>query len=533
MSLPAVLPRRLLPRAAHAPGVTARPRVLALAALALLAAGCQRSASDGASPAAGAAPPGAPAASAQAAHRLALVIGNDSYQHAQALHNARADARAVAGTLHGLGFTVTLKQDVTYEQMKQAMREFKVSVAGGDEVVFYYSGHGVQLGGTNYLLPVDLVPQSGEQVMDESVGLQRVLDDMSEQKARFSLAIIDACRDDPFKGSGRAIGKRGLAMQSASGQMVMYSAGAGQEALDRLGPGDRDPNGVFTRVLIKEIRRPGVTANQLLKNVSSQVIELARSVDHVQVPALYDETIGDYYFVPTGQLARAQAEPESAAPAAGAASSIHVATAGELEQEYWDRIKDSTDPADFSDYRKQFPDGPHAAEAALELRRLTRSSARTSSPAAAGASSAVARAAALPPPAAPAGTPVAQTSPAAVAAAPSAAAAPQAAGSAVAPGSYAGYTTDYSYPGQRMLGRLMLASSGEFEYHGETGAVLHGALDLSRPDDVSGRAVVRLPNGSSTNVMIRGRLSGGKLIARYQDGWQDAGDIVFDFTSPL
>lgn len=492
--------------------------VLLSGCLALFLTGCARTPEESPSPVT------QPAVSGQAGHRLALVIGNDSYQHAAVLHNARADARAVAAVLKSLGFTVTLKQDVTYEQMKEAMRAFKGDVSGGDEVVFYYSGHGVQLGGSNYLIAVDLVPQSEAQVADDSVGLQRMLDDLSEQKARFALAIIDACRDDPFKGTGRAIGKRGLAMQSASGQMVMYSAGAGQEALDRLGANDHDPNGVFTRVLIKEIRRPGVSANQLLKNVSSQVIELARSVNHVQVPALYDESIGDYYFVPPGQAAVAQAPPSSAAvptPAAAAtATPIHVATADELEQEYWDRIRDSTDAADFRDYEKQFPGGPHAAEAALEVRRLTRSAAKSTPVAAPGSAAAVAAAA-----------PVTRAAPLATAA--GSAGVPPPSTTAVAPGSYAGYTTDSSYPGMKVLGRLMLASSGEFEYHGESGAVLHGTLDLSRPDDVSGRAMVRLPNGSSTGVMIRGKITGGKLVARYQDGWRDSGDIVFDFSNPL
>lgn len=77
----------------------------------------------------------------------------------------------------------------------------------------------------------------------------------------------------------------------------------------------------------------------------------------------------------------------------------------------------------------------------------------------------------------------------------------------------------------------MLAGSGEFEYHGETGAVVHGMLDLSRPDDVSGRTMVRLPDGSSTGVLIRGRITAGKLIARYRDGWRDTGDMVS--TSPI
>jgi Caspase domain len=495
-----------------ATGTRAALRLLLGACVSLLLAGCARAPEQSQSSAA------QPAAIAQAGHRLALVIGNDSYQHADMLHNARADARAVAAVLRSLGFTVTLKQDATYEQMKQAMRDFKASVAGGDEVVFYFSGHGVQFGGSNYLIPVDLTPQSEEQIADDSLGLQRVLDDLSEQKARFSLAIIDACRDNPFKGTGRAIGKRGLVMQSASGQMIMYSAGAGQEALDRLGASDHDPNGLFTRVLIKEIKRPGVTANQLLKDVSSQVVELARSVNHEQVPSLYDQSIGNYYFVPAGGAAVAQAQPTSTAAPSADGATVHVATADELEQEYWDRIRDSTDAADFRDYQKQFPGGPHAAEAALQVRRLTRTVQKSSAVAAvSGAAAPVARAAPLPAPAAT-----------------SSASAPQAsAANAVAPGSYAGYTTDSSYPGMKVLGRLMLASSGEFEYHGETGAVLHGMLDLSRPDEVSGRAVVRLPNGSSTGVMIRGKISAGKLVARYQDGWRDTGDIVFDLANPL
>ena len=310
------------------------------------------------------------AAAPVAAHRLALVIGNDSYEHAQPLRNARADARAIAAVLQGLGYTVTLKQDVNLQQMKQALRAFKAQVAGGDEVVFYFSGHGVQFGGTNYLIPVDLVPQNEEQVADDSVGLQRVLDDLSEQKARFSLAIIDACRDNPFKGSGRAIGKRGLApVTAATGEMVLYSAGAGQEALDRLGSQDNDPNGLFTRILIKEIRKPGVPANQLLKNVSYQVVQLAKSVNHDQVPALYDQTIGDYFFVPPGHAA-----PPPAAPSA-TASTIHVQTSDELEQSFWDRIRESTDPQDFADYKKQFPQGAHAGEAALQLRKLKRAAA--------------------------------------------------------------------------------------------------------------------------------------------------------------
>jgi Caspase domain len=233
------------------------------------------------------------------AERRALVIGNDSYQGAMPLQNARSDARAVAKALERDEFKVTLKEDLTLRAMKEALRAFKQQVSGGDEVVFYFAGHGVQFEGTNYLIPIDLVPQSQEQVVDDSVPLQRVLDDMEAQKTRFTLAIVDACRDNPFKGTGRAIGGRGLApVTAATGQMIMYSAGAGQEALDRLGAGDSDPNGLFTRVLIHELNNPEVPADQMAKNIRNEVVALAQGVHHEQVPALYDQSIGEFWFVP-------------------------------------------------------------------------------------------------------------------------------------------------------------------------------------------------------------------------------------------
>jgi hypothetical protein len=296
------------------------------------------------------------------AKRVALVIGNDSYQNAQVLSNARSDAKAMAKALESSGFSVMLKQDLTLKAMKEALRAFKAEIAGGDDALFYFSGHGVQFEGSNYLIPVDVVAQSEEQVADDSVGLQRVLDDLRDQKARFTLAIIDACRENPFKGAGRGLSRRGLApVTAATGQMVLYSAGAGQEALDRLGPHDADPNGVFTRVFIREIKKPGVPADQILKNVRDQVVQMAKSINHEQVPALYDQSIGEFYFNAKG-LGAAAPQPDSR----------HVETAEEREQSYWDRIKDSSDPADFNDYKKQYPAGPHAGEAALLLRKLNR-----------------------------------------------------------------------------------------------------------------------------------------------------------------
>jgi hypothetical protein len=231
--------------------------------------------------------------------RKALVIGNDQYRHVTRLDNARADARAMSQSLQTLGFHVTLALDQTERGLKETLRNFKSSVEGGDEVVVFYAGHGVQIGTTNYLLPVDIAGQNEEQVRDEAIQMQRILDDMQERRTGFLLMIVDACRDNPFKVAGRTLGGRGLAPTSAAtGQMVIFSAGTGQQALDKLGADDKEPNGLFTRLFLREMERPGVSVDRVLRTVRTEVARLARSVGHEQTPALYDQSLGDFFFKP-------------------------------------------------------------------------------------------------------------------------------------------------------------------------------------------------------------------------------------------
>jgi hypothetical protein len=229
--------------------------------------------------------------------RYGLVIGNAQYREVDRLENSVTDAKAFSDSLTELGFTVSAFYNMTQRDLLTSIREFENKLRGGDEVVFYYAGHGVQIGNTNYLLPVDVGNSSASQVRDQSVALQTILDRLSEKDVKFALAVIDACRDDPFKGTGRAIGSRGLApTTAATGQMIIFSAGAGQQALDKLNDKDRNPNGVFTRVFLKEMKKPGVTVNGILRTVRHEVFQMARSVGHEQVPAVYDQTIGEFYF---------------------------------------------------------------------------------------------------------------------------------------------------------------------------------------------------------------------------------------------
>ena len=417
------------------------------------------------------------------AKRVALVIGNDAYQNVQALKNARSDAKAIAVELKTVGFDVTLKQDLNQKAMKAALREFKAQVSGGDEVVFYYSGHGVQFGGTNYLIPVDIAAESEEQVADDAVALQKVLDDLDERKARFSLAIIDACRSNPFKEKGRAIGGRGLVpVTPATGQMIMYSAGAGQAALDSLGSRDTNPNGVFTRVLIQAMRKPGVPAGTLLKDVQSDVVDLAHGVGHVQVPALYDQSLGKFYF-------RAGA-PETAAGAAAAATAIHVPSAAELDESYWQGVKTSTDAADFTSYTKNFPKGMHFAEAEMMGRKLTHPA-----PVQTGASA-------------------------------------SRSGGVVPGGPYPATGTTSLAPGVTGTGTVVVNQDGTIETFDQLGNRSHATLNLSDPEHVSGIGITQLgkingtqsryPDGTtSTTVTLKGKLVNGVISGTWFDRFQN------------
>jgi len=306
-------------------------------------------------------------------HRSALVIGNDNYRNVASLANARSDAKAVAEFLRNVGFQVTSRFDLDQRAFKSAIREFKASLSGGDDVIFYYAGHGVELAGTNYLLPVDAQNSSTEdELRDDGIRLQRILDDLRDQKVRFSMVVIDACRENPLRQTDRAIAARGLAPTTpATGQMVMYSAGAGQRALDNLGDDDRDSHGLFTRVLLKEMAQPGVPADQIARRVRDEVARLARSVHHDQVPALYDQSLGVFFFREPQTGIVHQAGVVQTERSVADSSGVGARTPEAIEDEYWDAIKDSKDRTDFEEYRRRYPAGRYLALAERKIRLLS------------------------------------------------------------------------------------------------------------------------------------------------------------------
>jgi hypothetical protein len=259
-----------------------------------------------------------------AAKRVALVVGIDAYDNlaaTQQLKKAASDAKALGETLQGLGYQVIAAENADRRGFNENWQKFLTAIEPGDEVAFFFAGHGVEIAGQNFLLPRDVPkPQSGEAslVKNESLSVTQLMADLQERSPRVSLVILDACRDNPFNVDGtRSVGgTRGLArVEAPEGTFVMYSAGAGQAALDRLSDNDDDPNSVFTRSLVPLIKTPGLGVQDVAMKVREQVVTLANSVGHKQTPSYYDQVIGR--FCPAGcdggQIAAV--EPQTALPA--------------------------------------------------------------------------------------------------------------------------------------------------------------------------------------------------------------------------
>jgi hypothetical protein len=300
-------------------------------------------------------------------NRLALVIGNDTYLSVSRLTNARNDARLMAAALRDASFDVTEVSDLDLRRMWRAIEAFQARIRKGDDVVFFYAGHGVQIGSDPVLLPVDIVAESDTQVLREAVPLARVQDMFKD--ARLALLVIDACRDNPFPPKGtRSLGAtRGLAgIEAADGTAIIMSASRGQRALDSV-PGLTTDNGLFTFEFVRALRVPGADLRTVLQDVRERVEDRARRANAAQRPALVDETRGTFYFFPPVASA-GRAGPSNAGSSPNATTRIQ--TTEEAEQEYWNLIRESRDREDFNDYLKRYPNGRFAAQAQRQMRVL-------------------------------------------------------------------------------------------------------------------------------------------------------------------
>lgn len=235
------------------------------------------------------------------AKRIALVIGNNDYRSISKLEKAVNDANSVSDILKKAGFEVNLLTNLDYRDFIIAIDKFSRQISEKDQVVFYYAGHGVQFKSGNFLLPIDINAESQDIIEKMSYNLDDLALLLGKNSSTFQLIIVDACRNDPFPSRTRS-GKstRGLIpVEPVKGQLIVYSASRGQEALDRLGPDDSNPNGIFTRKFISKLPTPGLSALEILREVQDDVEKLASSVHHEQRPAIYDESRGSFYFFGT------------------------------------------------------------------------------------------------------------------------------------------------------------------------------------------------------------------------------------------
>ena len=297
-------------------------------------------------------------AAADAAPRVALVVGNGGYDPANItrLDNPVNDARLMASTLETVGFEVSLVTDADRESMNEAIEEFgrRLKVEGRDAVgLFYYAGHGVEAKGRNYLIPLGAEIGSELEFQSSAVRAQYVLDWMEHAGNRLNMLILDACRDNPY--GGKRGGKRGLErMDAPSGSLIAYAAGPGKTATD--GDGENSP---YTLALAQTLVEPGLKVEEVFKRVRIRVEE---QTGEDQTPWENTSLKGDFYFVPPREV------DEDPGPVAGGVTedadegskvdgNAVIAQRMAAERVFWESIMDSEDPADFDDYLGRYTGG--------------------------------------------------------------------------------------------------------------------------------------------------------------------------------
>ena len=257
--------------------------------------------------------------------RTALVIGNAKYEAAVGpLRNTGNDAKAVAKTLRDLGFVVIEKHDVTRDQLLRAVVEFRATLTGAEVGLFYYAGHGISVAGSNYLLPVKsgYSPEGADDVTlrllaeTKLFNVEQAVADMKTAGAHCNLVILDACRTTAVARTGRtrdATSPGGLSeMKPPAGSLIAFATDAGQTALDGDGT-----NGLYTEELLKNLRTPGLTVEQVFKRTRAGVLERSNGG---QIPAEYSRLVGDDIYLagqaPAAAPVAAMPLVPTAAPAA-------------------------------------------------------------------------------------------------------------------------------------------------------------------------------------------------------------------------
>jgi formylglycine-generating enzyme required for sulfatase activity len=282
---------------------------------------------------------------------VALVIGNGAYGE-NPLRNPVRDAEAVRDALESCKFEVTLYTNAGKRVMEDAIRAFGERVRGGAVGLFYFAGHGLQVEGTNFLIPIGARLDKESDVPYEGVDVGRVLDNMKAAGNKLNILVLDACRNNPFallKG-WRGVGEKGLAQVKApTGSLLAYATAPGSTAADGAGE-----HGLYTQALLEEIKEPGLKLEEAFKKVREKVLEASKGG---QTPWESNSTVGDFYF----------------RPIVGAGSGPSEA---ELEATLWEGVKDTWKAAELEAFLGRFAHSRYTELAQAKLANLRRAPAR-------------------------------------------------------------------------------------------------------------------------------------------------------------
>lgn len=301
---------------------------------------------------------------AAAEKRVALVIGNSDYENAAPLKNPVNDATDVSAKLKELGFDVVVGTDLDQTGMRRAVKEFSYKLEGADTALFFYAGHAVQVGKTNYLAPIDTDLQQERDLDFETISLDFVHRQM-ERSAKTNLLFLDACRDNPLTRrlvrASRSQGSdgQGLARLDTSGEgtLIVYATQPDNVALD--GDGRNSP---FTTALLNHIERPNVEISSLMTDVRREVYE---STNEQQLPWTNSSLLGQFYFNPQ----------EVQQPTAPQKSDEELERERKLEAlareaDDWETVNGLNSIDGIKAFLQQYPDGNYAALAKFTLERL-------------------------------------------------------------------------------------------------------------------------------------------------------------------
>lgn len=290
------------------------------------------------------------ATDAVAERRVALVIGNSAYVEAP-LRNPVNDARAMAATLRELNFDVMLLENADRTRMQRAALEFGRKLSDDVAGLFYFSGHGMQVQGINYLIPINAQVGSEEEVEVEALDVNYILARMATAKNRFNIVILDACRNNPFERSFRSASNGLAAISAPRGTLIAYATAPGSVAADGQGA-----NGLYTGELVAALKMPNQALEQTFKRARSEVVTKSGGK---QTPWESSSVIGDFIFRP-------QVKP----------GPIATPSSENAEVALWGAVKDSQSTSDYHAYLDAFPNGVYAPLARRRIEGLTAAQSR-------------------------------------------------------------------------------------------------------------------------------------------------------------